>query len=135
MTCLPWPWAYWKAGEKRKEEDSEDVLGRLLSCGIDVTGPSDIAGTPNKEISDIVQELEEITANGHGDAFTLYLYTSFCIAKQRLGTAQIRNHKAEDAFRPLLLSIDKNPYIWGSWQELSSIITSTKTVCSLDYLT
>ena len=48
----------------------------------------------------------------------------------RLGAARIRDHKADDAFQPLLLSIRRCPYIWSTWQELSSIITSTKIVLS-----
>jgi hypothetical protein len=60
---------------------------------------------------------------------TCYICNSFCHQPNcRLGAARIRDHKADDAFQPLILSIRRHPYIWSSWQELSSIVTTTKIV-------
>lgn len=50
-----------KVGEKRKDEESEELLG-----------PSDTERMPNKEIPAIIQELEEI-ASDSTDAYILYL--------------------------------------------------------------
>ena len=92
-------------------------------------GPSDAERMPNQEIPGIIQELEDLATDETSDAFILYLYLlpPVCLIR-RLGAARIRDHKADDAFQPLLLSIRRCPYIWSTWQELSSIITSTKIV-------
>jgi hypothetical protein len=50
-----------EVGEKRKAEESEEVLG-----------PSDTERMPNKEIPAIIQELEEV-ASDSTDAYILYL--------------------------------------------------------------
>ena len=34
----------------------------------------------------------------------------------------------DDAVQPLIASIQQCPYIWSTWQELSSVITSAKMV-------
>ena len=86
---------------------------------------------PNKEAAEIIPELESLSSN-HPDAFLLYLFPPPNISfwRCRLGAAKIRDHKREDAFEPLLKSIQQCPYIWSTWQELSSIITDTETVCA-----
>jgi hypothetical protein len=97
-----------------------------------IAGPTDTERIPNKEVSGIIQELENIAEAQPSDAFILYLYLHYNDSHTRLGATRIRDHKADDAFQPLLQSIQQCPYIWSTWQELSSIITSTKTVSLFD---
>lgn len=58
-------------GEKRKEEDGEEILG--IWCFGLMIGPLDTERMPNKEVDGIIQELEDL-AQDSSDAFILYLY-------------------------------------------------------------
>jgi Anaphase promoting complex subunit 8 / Cdc23 len=62
-------------GEKRKEEDGEEILGTSNFEGsISNSGPTDTERTPNKEVGGIIQELEDLATDQSSDAFILYLY-------------------------------------------------------------
>ncbi|KAI5812540.1 anaphase promoting complex subunit 8 [Pyronema omphalodes] len=97
------------AGEKRKDEASEMVLG-----------PLDGAGTQNKEISYIMSVLQTKVVLKDGervsedDSFLVWLY-GICLLKQKNESA------ARDA---LIASVVAYPYNWSAWQDLASTVGS-----------
>lgn len=104
------------AGEKRKDEASEMVLG-----------PLDGAGTQNKEISYIMSVLQTKVVLKDGervsedDSFLVWLY-GICLLKQKNESA------ARDA---LIASVVAYPYNWSAWQDLASTVGSLQDVGEL----
>lgn len=98
------------SGEKRKNEDSETVLG-----------PTDGPVTANKEVSGILAILEEhFNARGglqnlnNSQGWLDYLY----------GLMLIKTKSEALAKQWLLRSVNLNPYNWSAWLELGSLVGS-----------
>ncbi|KAB2578148.1 Tetratricopeptide TPR-1 [Lasiodiplodia theobromae] len=103
-------YAKYMAGEKRKDEDSEMILG-----------PADGGATINKELKGISRILEdwfnERSAEGKESSGWLeYLY----------GIVMAKSKNEELAKQWLMKSVHLYPYNWGTWQELSSLISSAE---------
>lgn len=108
-------YARYMAGEKRKNEDTEMVLG-----------PADGGMTTNRELPDLARGLEgwladrnEKNLEDYGQGWLEYLY----------GVILLKGRNEEEAKRWLIRSVHLNPYHWGAWQELSDILGSTEDVC------
>ncbi|KAI5780918.1 anaphase promoting complex subunit 8 [Geopyxis carbonaria] len=100
-------YARYIAGEKRRDEDSEMVLG-----------PLDGAVTGNKELQSILTSLEDYYGQRGGqdfyedDSWLLFLY-GIVLQKQ----------KSEDKARQALIkSVNLYPYNWSAWQELGNTL-------------
>ncbi|KAF8253130.1 TPR-like protein, partial [Wilcoxina mikolae CBS 423.85] len=104
-------YAKFLAGEKRKEEGSEMVLG-----------PMDGAATQNKEVPAILAALETVFADKEGDgldwseddSFLLWLY----------GVVLLKQKNEEEAQGALIKSVNLYPYNWCAWQELAGTVGS-----------
>ena len=100
-------------GEKRKDEESEMVLG-----------PADGGATVNKELPFISRLLEKrLTDSGaegkeDGQGWLEYLY----------GIVLARGKNHEEAKRWLLKSVHLYSYNWGVWEELGSLVGSLEEV-------
>ncbi|KAJ9640095.1 Anaphase-promoting complex subunit 8 [Coniosporium apollinis] len=99
-------YAKYMAGEKRRDEDSEMILG-----------PQDGGMTVNKELSGISRMLEEYLAERdskgiQGQGWLEYLY-GIVLAKGKNETL---------AKEWLIKSVNLYPYNWGAWQELSMLL-------------
>jgi anaphase-promoting complex subunit 8 len=102
------------AGEKRKDEESEMILG-----------PADGGVTVNKELAGLIrllgtwlEEREIKTLNGGG--WLEYLYAIF-----------LSKNKNEDLAKEWFLkSVHLYPFNWGAWQELSNLLNNSDEVCS-----
>lgn len=104
-------YAKYMSGEKRKDEESEMILG-----------PADGGVTSNKELVGIGPFLRERFAapdvSEYGQGWLEYLY-GICLAKS----------KAPDEAREwLIASVNHYPYNWGAWEELGSLIGSKEEV-------
>jgi anaphase-promoting complex subunit 8 len=104
-------YALYIAGEKRRDEDSEMVLG-----------PLDGAATQNKECSGILSTLEPIMSAKEqdggwceDDSWLLFLY-GIILQKQK---------NDEEARKAFIKSVNLYPYNWSAWQELGA------TICTL----
>lgn len=114
-------YARYLAGEKRRDEDSEMILG-----------PADGGTTINKELVGLGRYLEgwfadrEDTGNDRSNQGWLeYLY----------GIVLLKGKSEEDAKKWLLKSIHLWPFNWGAWVELSELLTTVDDVSSeLDIL-
>lgn len=98
------------SGEKRKNEDSETILG-----------PADGPTTANKEITDILAILEKYFEDRGGmqdltnsQGWLDYLY----------GLMLVKSKSEAQAKQWLLRSVNLNPYNWSAWLELGSLATS-----------
>ncbi|KAK9318930.1 anaphase promoting complex subunit 8 [Lipomyces orientalis] len=94
------------SGEKKKEEQSEVILG-----------PLDGDSTPNKELALIIGELEQYfrsTDRLKHDPFLLYLY----------GVVLIKHKCEKAALEPLVRSVKLYPYNWGAWLELAACVST-----------
>ena len=104
-------YARYIAGEKRKDEESEMVLG-----------PADGGQTINRELPALARGLEgyfnsraESDPEGeHSQGWLEYLY-GVVLAKSKHEVA---------AQHWLLQSVRLNPYHWGAWEELSSLLSN-----------
>ena len=104
-------YARYIAGEKRKDEESEMVLG-----------PADGGQTTNRELPALARSLEayfifkaESDPEGkYSQGWLEYLY-GVVLAKSK--------HEAA-AQHWLLQSVRLNPYHWGAWEELSSLLSN-----------
>lgn len=104
-------YARYIAGEKRKDEESEMVLG-----------PADGGQTTNRELPALARSLEGyFNAQAESDpessrsqGWLEYLY-GIVLAKSKHDTA---------AQHWLLQSIRLNPYHWGAWEELSLLLSN-----------
>ncbi|KAI6832119.1 TPR-like protein [Hortaea werneckii] len=110
-------YARYLSGEKRKNEDSETILG-----------PNDGAGIPNKEAPGVLAILEEYfnarggmenLANSQGWLDFLY------------GMILIKNKSETLAKQWLLRAVNLQPYNWSAWQELASLIASDEELRQL----
>lgn len=103
-------YARYLSGEKRKNEDSETILG-----------PADGPVTANKEIPSILAILEEyFNARGglqnlnNSQGWLDYLY----------GLVLTKTKSEALAKQWLLRSVNLNPYNWSAWLELGSLVGS-----------
>ena len=110
-------YARFLAGEKRKNEDSETILG-----------PADGPMTANKEVAGIMETLDEyFDARGglqnmnNSQGWLDYLY----------GLMLIKSKSEPLAKRWLLRSVTLNPYNWSAWLELASLIGSHDDLCQI----
>ncbi|KAF2754654.1 TPR-like protein [Pseudovirgaria hyperparasitica] len=105
-------YAKYMSGEKRKDEESEMILG-----------PADGGVTVNKELNDVSKILEDWfsyrnTAGGmdsNGGGWLEYLY----------GIVLAKNKNERLAKKWLLESVRVYPYNWGAWVELSSLLATS----------
>jgi anaphase-promoting complex subunit 8 len=105
-------YAKYLAGEKRRDEESEMILG-----------PADGGMTMNKELpilikllGDYLKRQEEAQKNGGG--WLEYLY----------GILLAKNKTEETAKEWFLRSVHMYPFNWGSWQELSNLLKTPDEV-------
>lgn len=103
------------SGEKRKDEDSEMILG-----------PLDGGNTLNKELAGIGKSLEEWfadrTAKGadsENQGWLEYLY----------GLVLIKGKSEKVGKTWLMLSLKRFPWNWSAWLELSELLGSVEEVC------
>lgn len=108
-------YAKYLAGEKRKEEETEMVLG-----------PADGGMTVNRELPELARGLEawfaERRENGledRGQGWLEYLY----------GVILLKGRNEEEAKKWLIRSVHLNPFHWGAWQELNDLLANTEDVC------
>jgi len=107
-------YAKYMSGEKRKEEESEMILG-----------PVDRGSATNKELVGISRSLEGWFATRRADESTggwlEYLY----------GIVLAKGKNEEEAKRWLIRSVHMFPYNWGAWLELNDLLGSMDEVrCS-----
>ncbi|RAL03068.1 anaphase promoting complex subunit CDC23 [Aspergillus ibericus CBS 121593] len=105
-------YAKYLAGEKRKDEETEMVLG-----------PADGGSTVNKELPDLAQGLEgwfnerqEKGMEDRSQGWLEYLY----------GVILLKGRNEDDAKTWLIRSLHLNPFHWGAWQELNDLLASTE---------
>jgi anaphase-promoting complex subunit 8 len=100
------------AGEKRKDEESEMILG-----------PADGGVTVNKELPALTRLLgawleDRGTNNLNGGGWLEYLY----------GILLAKNKNEEMAKEWFLKSVHIYPFNWGAWQELSNLLNNADEV-------
>ena len=107
-------YAKYLAGEKRKTEDTEMLLG-----------PADVGTSVNRELPDLARGLEgwlaERTAQGAddtGQGWLEYLYA----------VVLLKGRNEELAKTWLIRSVHQNPFHWGAWQELNDLLGSIEDV-------
>jgi len=107
-------YAKYLAGEKRKNEETEMVLG-----------PADGGATVNRELPDLARGLEgwfssrqEKGVEDQNHGWLEYLY----------GIILIKGRNEEEARKWLIRSVHLNPFHWGAWQELNDLLSSTEDV-------
>lgn len=104
-------YAKYMAGEKRKNEESEMVLG-----------PADTGSTSNRELVSIARALEGWFAGQSSDqgsgGWLEYLY----------GIVLAKGKNEEDAKKWLLKSVRIFQYNWGAWLELGGLIGTVEEV-------
>jgi anaphase-promoting complex subunit 8 len=108
-------YARYLAGEKRKDEETEMVLG-----------PADGGTTVNKELPGLARGLEgwfaeqqEKGLEDRSHGWLEYLY----------GVVLLKGRNEEEAKKWLIRSVHLNPFHWGAWQELNDLLGSTEDVC------
>jgi len=109
-------YAKYMSGEKRKDEDSEMILG-----------PQDGGATVNKELVGLGRGLEgwfaarrkEGQPEEYGQGWLEYLY----------GIVLAKGKNDEEAKRWFIRSVHLYPYNWGAWLELSELLGSVEEVC------
>ncbi len=101
-------YAKYMSGEKRKNEESEMILG-----------PSDGGGTVNRELVGLARSLEGWFAdratkglNSSSQGWLEYLY----------GIVLAKGKTEEEAKRWLIRSVHLCPFNWGAWLELSGLL-------------
>jgi anaphase-promoting complex subunit 8 len=100
------------AGEKRRDEDSEMILG-----------PADGGVTLNRELPDLISLLggwlgEQEAEGSNGGGWLEYLY----------GILLAKNKSEEAAKEWFLKSVHLYPFNWGAWQELSNLLSNSEEV-------
>ncbi|OJD16009.1 hypothetical protein AJ78_03801 [Emergomyces pasteurianus Ep9510] len=105
-------YAKYLAGEKRKDEETEMVLG-----------PADGGMTVNRELSGLAQGLEAwfsdrkaMGLEGQGQGWLEYLY----------GVILLKGKNEEEAKKWLIRSVHLYPFHWGAWQELNDLLANTE---------
>ncbi|OJD28339.1 hypothetical protein ACJ73_00264 [Blastomyces percursus] len=103
-------YAKYLAGEKRKDEETEMVLG-----------PADGGMTVNRELSGLAQRLESWFSDrkargleGQGQGWLEYLY----------GVILLKGKNEEEAKTWLIRSVHLYPFHWGAWQELNDLLAN-----------
>lgn len=111
-------YARYLAGEKRKNEDSETILG-----------PSDGAGSANKEVPGILAVLDDyfnarggIDNLGNSQGWLDYLHGILLLATKSTSLAK----------QWLLRAVNLQPYNWSAWLELASVISSLEELQQLN---
>lgn len=94
------------SGEKRKDEDSEMILG-----------PADGGTTVNKQLNGLATILDSIlsplyASKRHADGWLEYLY----------GVVLSKNKNEDLARTWLIRSVHLYPYNWSAWEELTSLL-------------
>jgi anaphase-promoting complex subunit 8 len=109
-------YAKYMAGEKRKNEDSEMVLG-----------PADGGMTVNRELPDLAKGLEGWFAErqekglSEGQGWLEYLY----------GIILAKGKNDKEAKQWFLKSVHRYPWHWGAWLELNDLIENMEEVSHL----
>ncbi|KAH8701992.1 putative 20S cyclosome subunit [Talaromyces proteolyticus] len=103
-------YAKYLAGEKRRDEETEMVLG-----------PADGGMTVNRELPDLARGLEgwfaernELGLRGRGQGWLEYLYAVILL----------KGKNEEEAKKWLIQSVHLFPFHWGAWQELNDLLPS-----------
>jgi anaphase-promoting complex subunit 8 len=104
-------YARYLAGEKRKEEESEMVLG-----------PADGGQTTNRELSALARGLESYFRAR--DATDPQLKRSQGWLDYLYGIVLAKSKQETMAQQWLLRSVRLNPYHWGAWEELAALLSS-----------
>lgn len=104
-------YARYIAGEKRKDEESEMVLG-----------PNDGGQTTNRELSGLAHSLEAYFTSqtsehleAHSQGWLEYLY----------GIVLSKSKNEVSARAWLIRAVHKNPFHWGPWEELATLLPAT----------
>lgn len=107
-------YAKYLSGEKRKDEETEMVLG-----------PADGGITANRELPDLARGLEgwlterkEKGLENRNQGWLEYLF----------GVILLKGRNEEEAKKWLIRSVHVNPFHWGAWQELNDLLASTEEV-------
>ncbi|KAK4945084.1 Anaphase-promoting complex subunit 8 [Elasticomyces elasticus] len=104
-------YARYLAGEKRKEEESEMVLG-----------PNDGGQSTNRELTALSKGLEDYFLRR--DEVDPQIKRSQGWLEYLYGIVLARSKQEEAAQDWLVRSVRLNPYHWGAWEELSSLLSS-----------
>ncbi|KIW29476.1 uncharacterized protein PV07_05290 [Cladophialophora immunda] len=104
-------YARYLAGEKRKDEESEMVLG-----------PADGGQTVNRELPALARGLEAYFQVR--DAADSQLKRSQGWLEYLYGTVLAKSRQEQLAQQWLLRSVRLNPYHWGAWEELATLLSS-----------
>lgn len=107
-------YAKYLAGEKRREEETEMVLG-----------PADGGMTVNRELPDLARGLEawfkerqEQGLDDRGQGWLEYLYA----------VVLLKGKNEEEAKKWLVRSVHLYPFHWGAWQELNELLSNLEDV-------
>ncbi|KAL7274786.1 Anaphase-promoting complex subunit 8 [Rhizina undulata] len=108
-------YARYIAGEKRRDEESEIVLG-----------PLDGASTGNKEVQGVLSTVEGYLSERNGalieeDAWLLYIYGIVLMKQKNESEARVAFSK----------SVCLYPYNWSAWQELGSTLSNLTELNSI----
>lgn len=104
-------YARYLAGEKRKEEETEMVLG-----------PADGGQTTNRELAALARGLEAYFRAR--DTEDPQLHRSQGWLEYLYGVILAKSKQEVMAQQWLLRAVRLNPYHWGSWEELSALLSS-----------
>lgn len=104
-------YARYLAGEKRKDEGSEMILG-----------PNDGGQSTNQELSGLVKILDDYFRTR--DAADPQLKRSQGWLEYLYGTVLAKSKQEDLAQEWLLRAVRLNPYHWGAWEELSHLLAS-----------
>ncbi|KAF4555114.1 Anaphase-promoting complex subunit 8-like protein [Elsinoe fawcettii] len=111
-------YARYIAGEKRKEEESEMILG-----------PSDGPVTANKELATISGLLEDYFKQREGDQFIKRQSDGYL--EYLYGIILVKSRNESLAKEWLLRSVTLNGWNWSAWVELGSLISTVEELASL----
>lgn len=107
-------YAKYLAGEKRRDEETEMVLG-----------PADGGMTVNRELPDLARGLEgwfnerkEMDLEARGQGWLEYLYAVILL----------KGKNEAQAKKWLIRSVHLYPFNWGAWQELNDLLPSVDDV-------
>lgn len=113
-------YAKYLSGEKRKDEESEMILG-----------PADGGMTVNKELVGIQKSLDgwfmDRETKGkivEGQGWLEYLY----------GIVLIKGKSEEEGKKWLIRSVHLCPFNWGAWLELSELLNNVENVCCTTHI-
>jgi anaphase-promoting complex subunit 8 len=104
-------YARYIAGEKRKDEESEMVLG-----------PADGGQTTNRELPTLARGLEAYFH--HQESLGFYEKRSQGWLEYLYGVVLVKTKQEALAQQWLHRAVLQNPYHWGAWEELTSLLSS-----------